>query len=87
MANGDVLWTPPADLRQSTEVGRFMEFARERRGRDFGSYRELWKWSVDDLEGFWGSIWEFFGIRSHAPYERVLGRREMPGARGSSARG
>jgi acetoacetyl-CoA synthetase len=57
-----------------------MEFVRERRGRQFSSYRELWAWSVDDLDGFWESLWEFFGIRSHAPYERVLGRREMPGA-------
>jgi acetoacetyl-CoA synthetase len=80
LANGDVLWTPPVDLRQSTEIGRFMDFARGRHGRDFDSYWDLWRWSVDDLEGFWGSIWEFFGIRSHAPYERVLGRREMPGA-------
>ena len=57
-----------------------MAFACDRRGRDFDSYSELWKWSVDDLEGFWESLWEFYGIRSHAPYERVLGRREMPGA-------
>jgi acetoacetyl-CoA synthetase len=57
-----------------------MEFAGARCGRGFDSYRELWQWSVDDLEGFWGSIWEFFGIRAHSPYERVLGRREMPGA-------
>ena len=32
------------------------------------------------LEGFWGAVWDFFGVRAHAPYERVLGAREMPGA-------
>jgi acetoacetyl-CoA synthetase len=57
-----------------------MEFVRDRRGRELDSYRELWQWSVDDLDGFWESLWQFFGIRAHAPYERVLGEREMPGA-------
>jgi acetoacetyl-CoA synthetase len=35
---------------------------------------------VEDLEGFWGSIWDFFDIRPHTPPERVLGSRTMPGA-------
>ena len=35
---------------------------------------------MTDLEGFWSSVWDFFEVRSHAPYERVLGSREMPGA-------
>ena len=51
-----------------------------RRGRRFGSYTELLQWSLDDLEGFWGSVWDYFDIRSSKPYERVLARREMPGA-------
>jgi acetoacetyl-CoA synthetase len=77
---GDILWTPPGDLRQSTEIGRFLNWLRDERGRDFASYDELWRWSVSDLEGFWGALWHFYGIRAHAPYERVLGARAMPGA-------
>jgi acetoacetyl-CoA synthetase len=77
---GDVLWTPPADLRQSTELGRYMTWLGEHRDHHFGSYEDLWRWSVDDLDGFWGSIAEFFGIRFRTPYRRVLGSRSMPGA-------
>ena len=77
---GDVLWTPPADVRETTEIGRYLDWLRDERGRDLADYDELWRWSVDDLEGFWGSIWDFFGVRAHAPYERVLGARAMPGA-------
>jgi acetoacetyl-CoA synthetase len=77
---GDVLWTPPSDLRQSTEIGRYMEWLADERGREFASYEDLWRWSVQDLEGFWGSVAEFFGVRFKAPYERVLGERRMPGA-------
>ncbi len=78
---GDVLWAPPADLGQSTEIGRFMAWLAEHRGRDCRSYDELWGWSVSDLEGFWSAIWDFYGVRAHAPYERVLGSRAMPGAK------
>ncbi len=77
---GEILWEPPADLRQSTQIGRFMEFAERRCDQRFAGYDDLWRWSVQDLEGFWGSIWDFFELRAHAPFERVLASREMPGA-------
>jgi acetoacetyl-CoA synthetase len=77
---GEVLWTPPADARETTQLGRYLEWLRETRGIDHAGYDELWRWSVDDLEGFWGSLWDFFEIRAHTPYERVLGSRQMPGA-------
>jgi acetoacetyl-CoA synthetase len=35
---------------------------------------------VTDLEGFWGSVWDFFEIQAATPYERVLGSDRMPGA-------
>jgi acetoacetyl-CoA synthetase len=76
-----ILWTPPADVATTTEIGRFVRWLAEERGREFSNYSALWAWSVDDLEGFWGSIWDFFGVRSSARYERVLGADAMPGAR------
>ena len=64
---GSVLWTPPDDVRDTTQLGRYLEWLRETRGIDHAGYDELWRWSVDDLEGFWGSLWDFFEIRAHAP--------------------
>ncbi len=77
---GDILWTPRADWRDTTEVGRLMNWLREERGVELGDYNELWRWSVTDLEGFWGGMWDFYDIRARTPYGRVLGRRTMPGA-------
>jgi acetoacetyl-CoA synthetase len=76
-----VLWTPPADARQSTEIGRYLTWLERERCRAFPGYDELWAWSTTDLEGFWASIWDYFGVRAHTPYERVLSERAMPGAR------
>ena len=77
---GDILWEPPADLRESTQIGRFMGFAEHRCNQRFGGYDDLWRWSVEDLDGFWGSVWDFFEIRAHVGYDTVLASREMPGA-------
>jgi acetoacetyl-CoA synthetase len=76
---GDILWTPPADWRDTTEIGRFMNWLRDERSREFREYEGLHRWSVDDLEGFWGDLWEFYGIRA-TPYDRVLADPTMPGA-------
>jgi acetoacetyl-CoA synthetase len=82
MIPGEVIWAPPADWRERFEMGRYVEWLRTERGLDFVGYDELYRWSVTDLEGFWASIWDYFGVRAHTPYERVLGSREMPGAEG-----
>ena len=62
---GDVISTPPADWRDTTELGRFMNWLRDHgRGRLRAPSRALHRFSVTDLEGFWGGLWEFYGIRA-----------------------
>jgi acetoacetyl-CoA synthetase len=67
-----LLWEPPAELVERAVMTRYM------RERGLGSYEELWRWSVTDLDGFWGSIWDFFGVQG--TYDQVLADRRMPGA-------
>jgi acetoacetyl-CoA synthetase len=69
-----------ADVRETTEIGRFLRWLERERGLAFEGYDELHRWSVEDLEGFWSAVAEFFDVRFATPPERVLGRREMPGA-------
>src|SRR3954471_21979580 len=69
---GELLWEPSEERTERAVMTRFM------RERGFDTYDELWQWSVDDLEGFWGAIWDFFDVG--AEYDRVLGDRTMPGA-------
>ena len=78
--SGAVLWTPPPDVRETTEIGRYVRWLEEERGLVFPGFAELWRWSVDDLPAFWSSIWEFFEVKAHAPYSTVLASDAMPGA-------
>jgi len=75
-----IVWTPSAERIASATITRYREWLNETRGLRLQGYHDLWQWSVDELEAFWGSIWEFFEVEASAPYDRVLGRREMPGA-------
>ena len=78
--DGDLLWTPSPDTVARANVTVFMDWLARERGLQFSDYDALWRWSVTDLDGFWQAVWDYSGITASAPPERVLGRREMPGA-------
>ncbi|CAB4705266.1 MAG: acetoacetate--CoA ligase [Actinobacteria bacterium] len=75
-----LLWTPPAGFAETTELARYERWLAAERGLTFPDYHALQRWSTTDIEGFWGSLWEFFEVEAGTPYERVLGSRSMPGA-------
>ena len=68
------LWDPPEELVENSTMTRYMRWL----DRGFETYDELWRFSVEELDAFWASIWEFFEV--DASYDRVLGERGMPGA-------
>ena len=72
---GSVLWTPSASALADTPLGRFAAL----HGHE--TYASLHHWSVTDLEGFWGSITEDFGVRwGTSPTSAIgAGRPQMPG--------
>ncbi|MDX6688594.1 MAG: acetoacetyl-CoA synthetase [Solirubrobacteraceae bacterium] len=74
------LWEPDEAFAQRTRMRAYMRWLAETRGVHARTYDELWRWSVDDLDGFWSSIADYFDVRFAEPPRAVLGRREMPGA-------
>ncbi|MEV0156693.1 acetoacetate--CoA ligase [Micromonospora sp. NPDC050686] len=78
---GDVLWTPPADVRERSRIGDYLRWLAEHRGLEFADYDALWRWSVTDLDGFWRSIWDHFGVVAHTPPTATLADPAMPGTR------
>jgi acetoacetyl-CoA synthetase len=80
-STGELLWGPSAELVERSRLAEFIRWLERERGLSFGGYDELWQWSVDDLEGFWSAIWEFFEVQADGNAEPVLASREMPGAR------
>jgi acetoacetyl-CoA synthetase len=61
-------------------MAQYQRWLEQRGHGPFRDYQALHRWSVESLDTFWESIWEYTGVIAHAPYDCVLGRREMPGA-------
>ncbi len=78
MSAGDVLWTPPADVRTSTRMGRFMTAVATDTGVALDTYDDLWAWSVDHLGDFWTRVaQDLLGLEWGGP---ALPDASMPGA-------
>ena len=77
---GRLLWEPTPQTASLSNVAQFMRWLRQTRGLDFTAYDDLWTWSVSDLDGFWGAVWDFFRVRGSKQYETALASKSMPGA-------
>ena len=64
VVEGELLWEPSEERKVGSNLARYMGWLGEERGLRFDGYDDLWRWSVEDLDGFWGSIWEYFGVMS-----------------------
>ena len=77
----ELLWTPSEDRIRASGMSAYQRWLEHDRGLRFAGYQDLWRWSVGDLDGFWGSIWAHFAVTASAPPTAVLAERDMPGAR------
>jgi acetoacetyl-CoA synthetase len=80
-STGELLWEPSAELVERSRLVEFMRWLERERGLAFEDYEQLRRWSVDDLDGFWAAIWDFFDVQADGDPSPVLAAREMPGAR------
>ena len=69
------VWRPSAELVENARLTEFMRWLAAERGLEFAGYDALWRWSVDDLDGFWRAIWDFFEVQADGDPATVLGSR------------
>ncbi|MGH7921174.1 MAG: AMP-binding protein, partial [Candidatus Dormibacteraceae bacterium] len=77
----DVLWTPDATTVDAARLTDYQRWLRAERGLDLATYADLHRWSVEHLEDFWGSLWEYFQVLGDGPGQEILTTHRMPGAR------
>ena len=41
---GEVVWRPPADVLEHTQVGAFLAWVSGHRGRHLTTHEQLWRW-------------------------------------------
>jgi acetoacetyl-CoA synthetase len=74
------LWTPSPQRIAASRMQDYLHWLAQEKKLDFPGYEACWEWSVAKVEDFWESIWQYFDLKSSAPYTQVLDRHAMPGA-------
>jgi len=80
-STAELLWEPSAEMVERSRLTGFRHWLAAERGLELDDYPALWRWSVDDLEGFWRAIWDYFDVQADGDPANVLTSHEMPGAR------
>ena len=57
MSHNPILWKPTQEQIKKTQLESFRKQVNMRYDIDIRDYAELHKWSIDNIEDFWKSIW------------------------------
>ena len=79
--HGELLWSPSPEQVDASRLHHYQQWLAQRHGVQASIYQDLWHWSVNDLEGFWQSIWDYFDVAGDGERVPALESRPMPGAR------
>ncbi len=71
---------PQAPHPYVPQIRLYQNWLKENRGIAFEHYKDLWQWSITELDAFWQSIWDYFDVQSPTPHTAVLAKNAMPGA-------
>ena len=71
------LWIPTADRISNSNLKHFISYVKANYNFQGESYSDLYNWSVNNIEDFWESIWEYSGIIHSESYKEVLIRKEI----------
>lgn len=76
----DILWSPSVERYQASTMAAFERYLSKKHELTFSDYNDMWRWSISDLNSFWGAISDFFELRFFEQPQKILNKRAMPGA-------
>ncbi len=75
------LWQPSPERIAQANITAFARTAGAAAGRTLPDYGSLWRWSNDDPETFWQSLWDYAGVIGERGERTLQDPDRMPGAR------
>lgn len=73
-----VLWSPDPHVKTNSNIGRFMQWLKDKYQLDFADYASLHRWSVTHISLFWEVISDYFKVIHQSEYVRVISDDPMP---------
>jgi len=74
------LWSPGSERIAGAALTQFTSAAQETAGRNFASYADLHRWSVEDRDAFWSLVWDFCDVIGEKGGRALVDGDRMPGA-------
>jgi len=75
-----IVYQPSKEAMADTRMQDYMRWLADNGYPRFDDYDRLYHWSVESLEDFWTSIWDYTGVIAESRGDTVLDSRAMPGA-------
>ena len=76
-----VLWSPTVARIENSALRGYLNWLEGREGRPFDDHDALHAWSVEDLDRFWVSVVDHYGVEFSTPWTQVRTSEEMPHTR------
>ncbi|MDP7027602.1 MAG: acetoacetate--CoA ligase [Candidatus Marinimicrobia bacterium] len=77
-----IMWQPTEEQINNSQMMAYMQFVNQKFQLSLKNYSQLYDWSIERVEDFWGSFWEYSKIIYNSPYSNVVDDiTKMPGAK------
>ena len=73
-----IRWKPSKDSLENSGLSKYASWLAVNKNLHFKDYHTLWEWSTTHIADFWESLWEYFNVLTHTPYNKVLSDENMP---------
>lgn len=80
LQEGDLLWQPSPEVIANANFTHYQQWLKQHHNIDTENYNELWQWSVDHIDSFWASLFDYFDLKYSQKWDAILPQREMPNA-------
>ena len=82
MESSQIIWQPPANGIEKTELAKFIDFVNKKEALKLEvNYSEIWNWSVTSSSRFWDLVWDFTKIIGEKGSRIIEGENNFPGAK------
>ncbi len=66
------MWVPGKDRVEAARITDFTRRVNEKFKRNFSSYEDLYRWSIEESASFWEFMWEYGEVIYSRKYDRVI---------------
>ena len=76
------MWQPSTERAEASQMNQFRLFVNKKYAIELGNYQDLYNWSVNEINHFWGAVWSFGNPVVSKEYQHVVDDdSKMPGAK------